>query len=273
MNKDLKQINNFKRNSGFTLAEVFSVHPKGGRKHGFTLAEVLITLGIIGVVAAMTLPVLIAKHQKKVTVTKLKKLYSELNTVMNVAASENAEDSSNWTYPETTDSPEMENFIKTYFLPYFKGATFYSRDEFTRNIRSTIKNLADKEIEILAPGLILANGQFIQFMVNNPERTGYIWLIADLNGRSLPNKVGRDIFVFNAYSKHVNHQKTKDRVGFYYIYYENYDFLNHDGPEEDTLNNGGYGCSKSNKYGYYAGWFCGQIIYLNKWQIPDDYPW
>ena len=38
-------------------------------KKGFTLAEVLITLGIIGVVAAMTLPTLIAKHQEKEWVT------------------------------------------------------------------------------------------------------------------------------------------------------------------------------------------------------------
>lgn len=33
--------------------------------HAFTLAEVLITLGVIGIVAAMTLPVLIGKYQKK----------------------------------------------------------------------------------------------------------------------------------------------------------------------------------------------------------------
>ncbi len=48
----------------------------------FTLAEVLITLGIIGVVAAMTLPMLIAKYQEKVLVTAAKKGYSvAVNTV------------------------------------------------------------------------------------------------------------------------------------------------------------------------------------------------
>ena len=36
----------------------------------FTLAEILITLGIIGVVAAMTIPTLITNYQKKQTVTK-----------------------------------------------------------------------------------------------------------------------------------------------------------------------------------------------------------
>lgn len=42
------------------------------KKAAFTLAEVLITLGIIGVVAAMTMPSLIQNYQEKATVTKLK---------------------------------------------------------------------------------------------------------------------------------------------------------------------------------------------------------
>ena len=44
----------------------------------FTLAEVLITLGIIGVVAALTMPTLIAQHRKKALQTALLKTYSEL---------------------------------------------------------------------------------------------------------------------------------------------------------------------------------------------------
>ena len=47
-------------------------------KFGFTLAEVLITLGIIGVVAALTLPSLVTNYQKQVTVNKLKKFYNGL---------------------------------------------------------------------------------------------------------------------------------------------------------------------------------------------------
>lgn len=42
----------------------------------FTMAEVLITLGIIGIVAAMTLPSLIGNYQKKQTAIQLKKFYS-----------------------------------------------------------------------------------------------------------------------------------------------------------------------------------------------------
>ena len=48
------------------------------RKVAFTLAEVLITLGIIGIVAAMTLPGLIAKYQEKQWRVAYKKAYSIL---------------------------------------------------------------------------------------------------------------------------------------------------------------------------------------------------
>ena len=41
---------------------------------GFTLAEVLITLGIIGIVAALTIPQLISNYQKKVVPIRLKKM-------------------------------------------------------------------------------------------------------------------------------------------------------------------------------------------------------
>ena len=49
------------------------------KKSAFTLAEVLITLGIIGVVAAITLPTLVANYQKQILVNQLKKTYTTLN--------------------------------------------------------------------------------------------------------------------------------------------------------------------------------------------------
>ena len=51
---------------------------KFNKAKAFTLSEVLITLGIIGIIAAMTLPSLVGRYQEKVTVTRLKKYYSIL---------------------------------------------------------------------------------------------------------------------------------------------------------------------------------------------------
>lgn len=63
------------------------------KKQAFTLAEVLITLGIIGVVAAMTMPTLIANHQKQVYVAGLKKGMSTIsNMFQKMIADEEASD-------------------------------------------------------------------------------------------------------------------------------------------------------------------------------------
>lgn len=60
------------------------------KKFAFTLAEVIITLGIIGIVAALVLPT-ISFCRKKVTESKLKQTYSILSIALNAAESENGE--------------------------------------------------------------------------------------------------------------------------------------------------------------------------------------
>lgn len=52
---------------------------------GFTLAEVLVTLGIIGVISAMTLPTLMKNHQRQVYVTQLRTVVSQLSQAVEMA--------------------------------------------------------------------------------------------------------------------------------------------------------------------------------------------
>ena len=59
------------------------------KKAAFTLAEVLITLGIIGIVAAMTIPTLIADYQEKVLVTKVKQGHSLLMNAIQLYMAQN----------------------------------------------------------------------------------------------------------------------------------------------------------------------------------------
>ncbi len=56
---------------------------------GFTLAEVLITIGIIGVVAALTIPTLIKNYQEKIMVSKVKQAHSQLMNAIQLYVAQN----------------------------------------------------------------------------------------------------------------------------------------------------------------------------------------
>lgn len=61
-------------------------------KRGFTLSEVLITLGIIGVIAALTLPRLISSYEKSQYTSSLQKAYSQMSQVLQRMALDNSGD-------------------------------------------------------------------------------------------------------------------------------------------------------------------------------------
>ena len=86
-------------------------------KKAFTLAEVLITLGIIGVVVAMTLPTLIQKQQDVATVSRLEKTYSILSQAVMSAQQEYGEIDF-WTIVDNNQESTRENFARV--EPYLK---------------------------------------------------------------------------------------------------------------------------------------------------------
>ncbi len=71
------------------LASLFTHHCSLKKKAAFTLSEILITLGIIGAVAAMTIPVLVNKYRDRQYVTSLKKAVSILDNAYRLAIYEN----------------------------------------------------------------------------------------------------------------------------------------------------------------------------------------
>ena len=89
-------------------------------KKAFTLAEVLITLGIIGVVAAMTLPALTAKYKEKILITQIKRAYSDLQNALKLYAAQN--ECSDISCISDTNSTTNELTVKLY--SQFKGAKF-----------------------------------------------------------------------------------------------------------------------------------------------------
>ena len=83
-------------------------------KKAFTMAEVLVTLGIIGIVSAMTVPTFLQNHQRKSYVTQIHKIYNE----MQQAALQYMTDRNAVNLIEAgliTDINAVDTFMKTYF--------------------------------------------------------------------------------------------------------------------------------------------------------------
>ena len=88
-------------------------------KHsGFTLAEVLITLAILGVIAALIIPNIIQNYQERVTVSKVKKIYSTLNNALIQAQLENGPIET-WDIGKS-GTGEGANKIYDYISPYLE---------------------------------------------------------------------------------------------------------------------------------------------------------
>ena len=80
----------------------------------------MITLGIIGIVAALTLPSLITKYKRQSAETKLKKFYSVINQTLQRSIAEYGEIEFNFSNDSNDDkhSDEVETFFKKYITKY-----------------------------------------------------------------------------------------------------------------------------------------------------------
>lgn len=192
-------------------------------KHAFTLAEVLITLGVIGIVAAMTLPGLIAKYEKKVLANQAKVFYSQFSQAYNAAIAKHG-DPGSWTqskYQSATMADErmklifnemkgqtcyvaygadgwigsdnkksqpcktVERYVKS-LNPNTSGFTSY----FISNYGSGIRN----EIILPSGAIVSANAHVDSNTSTSDYAVSGLWV--DVNGLKKPNQIGKDIHFF-----------------------------------------------------------------------------
>ena len=171
----------------------------------FTLAEVLITLGIIGVVAAMTMPSLVQNYQKKALETGLKKSYSVLSQAVQRMIEEDGEIPSrasvastraNWIAFEKSLSQNLK-IVKNCSV-YGYSNKCISGDSFTSWFNSTYKSYNKKTLGTAGwwfdDGMyVLADGSFL-FLDDSVSND--VLLNIDINGSKAPNALGHDVFLF-----------------------------------------------------------------------------
>lgn len=172
------------------------------KKRAFTLAEVLITLGIIGVVAALTIPILVGKYREKQTVTAVKTAYSIFSQAyMRLNAD----------YPDLSqlvdsDLTDKEN-AQVLFNELAKYMKTVRRCDQSRNcmgakyksltgvpLYNSWDDYSNIETGILANGMSFWVLGLKHSMGEEREYNGQIGI--DINGQKEPNQLGVDFFWF-----------------------------------------------------------------------------
>lgn len=156
------------------------------RKIGFTLAEVLITLGIIGVVAAITMPLLINNYEKHVNAIKVKSAYSILYQAIKMSEAYNG-DATTWEIPTPYNTNNTEKFLKTYLLPYINAPQLCGNG-------SQVSEKCGYPISRFAQSYTLQNGAVVSMYPRNSQ--DILLFIIDVNGGKKPNILGTDAFYF-----------------------------------------------------------------------------
>ena len=216
-------------------------------KAAFTLAEVLITMAIIGVVAALTIPNLVQSYKKKVVETRLARFYSMMCQAIQMSEIDNGP-VENWDMGihGVYNSDEK---LYAWFNKYLKNYLKFNK------IESDIQvNVDDKIYHFLL--IYLADGAVLAF---HPNTLYDVSLFIDYKSGKV-RKRGINSFLFNI-----------KRPGDSDLYFKGLKFSPYvagwDGTKEGLLHTvNGYGC------GEYSNNYCTKLIQMNGWKIPDDYP-
>ena len=244
---NLLNIRNSKRGYSISKAEVPSpLIPlrRRGKQYAFTLAEVLITLVIIGIIAAITVPTLIVKYQKEQTVTRLKKAYSALAQTTNRAIADNG--------PLTTWTYNNENE----YLSVIKDCQYSTEGECAISFKSKSQEFSfDTSYRF-----ILNDGTII--IIPSSSTNSFKYIIVDINGKKKPNISGRDVFAFIYVTNYTDTWFNQDYNGKFIGVYPFW-----------TRNKNLKYCKEDNPTGLGFNVSCAALIMQDSWKISDDYPW
>ena len=183
----------------------------------FTLAEVLITLGIIGVVAAMTMPTLVANYQEKALISQFKKTYSNLQNTINLI---NVENGASYECYYLKGDKYYTSQCNQFYDELFKKLRIIShcspRDTNCRVKYKTKEqviaddgkclnqncsyHIAGSEAYYLSDGSILYVLSVAESGFNN---MGAVFIGLDINGKKGPNRWGYDLFYLNFLKKDI----------------------------------------------------------------------
>lgn len=229
-------------------------------KRAFTMAEVLITLGILGVVIAMTLPGVIEGYQKAETINRLKKAYSVIAQAIELSEVHN-ESVKYWNFNQSN-----ADFFNQYLKPHFATINETKYGKISAEIKYSRPNgsIEDNFTPFNSNALVVSTVDGMTFYFSSYINANYKGIVVDLNGYKKPNRFGRDLFMFSISPEYglvpYGYKGTCDMGNAYDTFDREY-----------LKSARRYGCSK--QAGETNGAFCSALIITDGWEIREDYPW
>ena len=176
-------------------------------KDGFTLAEVLITLVIVGVIAAMTIPTLMNNTNKQEYVSRLKKSYSTFAQATNRLIAENGSVPGWGLTNDDAGREKLYNMYKSYIpvVKECKNETGCFPSVMYKRLNGNNYNNIDTNTNKFSRKFVLNDGTLVTFDDQNfsPDCSAMtdgartcIEIFVDINGAKNPNQWGRDLFEF-----------------------------------------------------------------------------
>lgn len=164
---------------------------------GFTLAEVLVTLGIIGIVAALTIPTLVANYRKKVVVSKLKKVYSDLQQAVKLSEADNGT-CDTWDWASFDNWYESDSFGQMYLYKYMKNIGKISHSLAIGSNGDWYPNTLNGTKWFRANVIHTWNDMFLAVSGLDVSISGYssLMIFVDIDGLNGTNTLGKDVFLF-----------------------------------------------------------------------------
>ncbi|MBR1754744.1 type II secretion system protein [bacterium] len=168
--------------------------------NGFTLAELLISIGIIGVVASMTIPTLMIKTNNREVVAKLKKMYMTLDSAYQLYLVENK-------VPEAIEfSKNGAEKLYSMFSPYLNiaqdcGTSFGTCVGTGIYLRKNGAFSPNYNLNSSYYTVVLADGSTL--IMRGRESKYLFEIFYDINGASPPNRWGYDLFEFDGIGANV----------------------------------------------------------------------
>lgn len=257
------------------MCKLIKKHYKNSKFFAFTLAEVLITLGVIGIVAALTIPNIVTNHQKRVTAKKVEKAYSELNQIISQAIAEHG-DPAGWDYYSEND---LEMWIKTYIAPY----TDVEKSEACNG--SSCIRYPLYETHALGNNNAYVKGGYIVKKTNGAPairffRHGDVYESVTrarvyINNANKKSYIGKDVFTF-IFDRREKNPRFRPYIPHQFGLYSPSTPYTYPYPKKGDLLGTGWGAcnKKASGSGYWMpGDACAAVIMLDNWEIKDDYPW